>query len=65
MICVYFAVEKFDNVWYENEKNEVGQKYKDLETCKKDCADLKAMLDKFRISEEDEVYEMTSDPTKK
>ena len=65
MICVYFAVQKYDSVWCNFPKDIIGQKYANLQTCKKDCSDLKALLDRYRLSDEDEVHMMDADPSTK
>ena len=63
-LVVYFATDKFDEVWKVDRMGEIVQFYANLTECKKDCKTFKNAMKEYKITDTgpEDIYNMDSNP---
>ena len=64
-IALYFGMAKFDEVLYQDKSGNWVQKAPDIPQAKQDCDDLRACFEKYNIRDEDQVLDLSCNPTLK
>ena len=64
-LAVYFGMSKFDNVLKTKENGKLEQFMGDIPQAYKDCKELRACFEKYNIKSEEQVYDLSEDPTEK
>ena len=62
-LAVYVGTSTFDKVQKKNNNGELVSAYPDILQAKKDCDKLRTCLEKYNIKNEDQVYDLSNDPT--
>ena len=64
-IAVFFATSKFDKVGKIGKGGDFEQGYTDLTEAKNDCKQLRDCLQKYKIRDPKDIYNLDNDPTEK